>query len=434
MLIISDKNDLNYNNISSLTLNKKSEKTDTPKHKNLKSSESIRESNKNSYFSKYVGEYNKAKINNKKNNILSYSKVNIERKELNSSNNNNLSLFSHKKKKNNSIEKNPNIYNNNSNIFNSTRKKSVRNINNIFIENKINDNLNKKLDSILSNTSNDKSETINYSINDKDKLKNNEEKEIKINNDNNKVNIPKINNLSKKENAYLILSYSKCLRLCERMIFSRSSSKLRESISKKQILEVNKSYLIDKINELEKKIEICDEKAKNKFVASKTAEMTLNFITNNIENEFKLNLFHNLEDENEKKYCLNFIKFLYLLLDENYEKIKEQNLLKDLCQKISNKGFSNIKDYIYFIYIKNLKENKIIENIDKINKIINEVPDLLSFNNIMKWDKFILYSCYLFKEIVNYANDQIDTFNLKKDCLNLIDIINNKLSLYDEKM
>ena len=52
----------------------------------------------------------------------------------------------------------------------------------------------------------------------------------------------------------------------------------------------------------------------------------------------------------------------------------------------------------------------------------------------MKWDKFILYSCYLFKEIVNYANDQIDTFNLKKDCLNLIDIINNKLSLYDEKM
>ena len=350
----------------------------------MKCKDSIRESNKNSYFTKYVEEYNKTKINNKKNYILKSSKV--------------------KKKKNNSVNKNQNKYKIGSYSFNINKKKSERNVIDILNENNIDNNLNKKIDAIIPNNDN-----------------------------NNKINIPNIENLSTRENAYLILSYSKCLRLCERMIFSRSSSKLRESLSKQQILEVNKLYLNEKLKELEKKIEICDEKAKNKFVASKTAEMTLNFITNEIENEFKLNLFQNLEEENEKKYCFNFVKFLYLLLDEDYENINENNLLKDLYQKINNKGFSNIKDYIYFIYIKNSKENKIIENIDKINEIISEVPDLLNYSNIVKWDKFILYSYYLFKEIVNYGNEQIDAFNLEKDCLNLVDIINNKLNLYNEK-
>lgn len=83
------------------------------------------------------------------------------------------------------------------------------------------------------------------------------------------------------------------------MIFARSSPKLREAISKQQILETNKLYLMEKVKELYKKIEICDEKLKTKFTASKTAEMTLNFITNNIENEFKLNILENF-DEKEK--------------------------------------------------------------------------------------------------------------------------------------
>ena len=217
------------------------------------------------------------------------------------------------------------------------------------------------------------------------------------------------------------------------MIFSRSTHKLRESISKKQILDTNKIYLNEKLKELEKKVENCDDKLKSKFSASKTAEMSLNFITSHIENEFKFNLFQNLYDYNDKIYCYSYLKILYLVLDENYEQIKNENLVKQLYQKISNKGYKTIKDYLYYIYIKNINNNKSIENIDKINDIIIQGKDLLDFKNTFRYDKFISYTCFLIKEIINFANEKIDTFKLKKECINLMNIINNKINLYNEK-
>ena len=415
--------DLTHSNNSTISQSRKMDKTETPKYKNpnpKSSNEGLRDLNKNSYFTKYIEESNRAKLNNKKNLLLKQSKVKIDQKEIV---NNNLSLYSNRKYKNNSMDKNSinyyNINNNNNYIISSNHKK---NLSIAFNENKNN----------CSKTPKDKSKVSNSNSPIKTKAS---EKKINPNENSSKtkIAIPKIKNLSKKENAYLILSYSKCLRLCERMIFARSSPKLREAISKHQILGTNKLYLMEKVKELNKKIEICDEKLRNKFTASKTAEMTLNFITNNIENEFKLNIFQSF-DEKEKIFNYNYIKLLYLLLDENYENIKNENLIKELSQKISNKGFSTIKDYIYFIYIKNSKENKIIDNIDKIKNIISESPSLIDFKSSMKSDdKFVSYSCYLFKEIINYVNEKVDTFNLKNDCVNLINIINNKISLYIEK-
>ena len=415
--------DLTHSNNSTISQSRKMDKTETPKYKNpnpKSSNEGLRDLNKNSYFTKYIEESNRAKLNNKKNLLLKQSKVKMDQKEIV---NNNLSLYSNRKYKNNSMDKNSinyyNINNNNNYIINSHHKK---NLSIAFNENKNN----------CSKTPKGKAKVSNSNSPIKSKAP---EKKINLNEDSSKtkIAIPKIKNLSKKENAYLILSYSKCLRLCERMIFARSSPKLREAISKHQILGTNKLYLMEKVKELNKKIEICDEKLRNKFTASKTAEMTLNFITNNIENEFKLNIFQSF-DEKEKIFNYNYIKLLYLLLDENYENIKNENLIKELSQKISNKGFSTIKDYIYFIYIKNSKENKIIDNIDKIKNIISESPSLIDFKSSMKSDdKFVSYSCYLFKEIINYVNEKVDTFNLKNDCVNLIGIINNKISLYIEK-
>ena len=415
--------DLTHSNNSTISQSRKMDKIETPKYKNpnpKSSNEGLRDLNKNSYFTKYIEESNRAKLNNKKNLLLKQSKVKMDQKEIL---NNNLSLYSNRKYKNNSLDKNSinyyNINNNNNYIISSNHKK---NLSIAFNENKNN----------CSKTPKDKSKVSNSNSPIKTKAS---EKKINPNENSSKtkIAIPKIKNLSKKENAYLILSYSKCLRLCERMIFARSSPKLREAISKHQILGTNKLYLMEKVKELNKKIEICDEKLRNKFTASKTAEMTLNFITNNIENEFKLNIFQSF-DEKEKIFNYNYIKLLYLLLDENYENIKNENLIKELSQKISNKGFSTIKDYIYFIYIKNSKENKIIDNIDKIKNIISESPSLIDFKSSMKSDdKFVSYSCYLFKEIINYVNEKVDTFNLKNDCVNLINIINNKISLYIEK-
>ena len=415
--------DLTHSNNSTISQSRKMDKIETPKYKNpnpKSSNEGLRDLNKNSYFTKYIEESNRAKLNNKKNLLLKQSKVKMDQKEIL---NNNLSLYSNRKYKNNSLDKNSinyyNINNNNNYIINSHHKK---NLSIAFNENKNN----------CSKTPKGKTKVSNSNSPIKSKAS---EKKINPNENSSKtkITIPKIKNLSKKENAYLILSYSKCLRLCERMIFARSSPKLREAISKQQILDTNKLYLMEKVKELNKKIEICDEKLRNKFTASKTAEMTLNFITNNIENEFKLNIFESF-DEKEKIFNYNYIKLLYLLLDENYENIKNENLIKELSQKISNKGFSTIKDYIYFIYIKNSKENKIIDNIDKIKNIISDSPNLIDFKSSMKSDdKFVSYSCYLFKEIINYVNEKVDTFNLKNDCVNLIGIINNKISLYIEK-
>ena len=416
--------DIIHSNNSSSNQQKKIEKNDIiPQYKILKSNE-IRETNKNSYFSKYLEENNRTKLN-KKNNSLRQSKIKAEQKEITNTNHQNLSLFSNKKSKNNSVDKNLN-----NNQININQKKYALNLNNEFKN--IDNSNNKKTNNIISMTPRYIRQSNNYNNSD-----NPSEKEINQNlkkiNKNGNTQIPEIKNLSQKEKSYLILSYSKCLRLCERMIFARSTSKLRQSISKKDILDTNRIYLNEKLKELENKIENCNDKLKNKFNASKTAEMTLNFITSNIENEFKLNLFQNLYDENDKIYCYNYVKLLYILLDEDYAQIENENLIKQLYQKISNKGYTNIKDYLYFIYIKHLKENKTIENIDKINDILTTVPDLLSFKNSIKYDRFFSYTIYLLKEIVDFSNGVIDTIKLKRDCINFIDIINNKINLYNEK-
>ena len=311
-------------------------------------------------------------------------------------------------------------------------KKKTRNLNNSFSDNN-NDNITQKFSKTISQLSLYKNIYTNYSKLNKSRSK----KSIKDKNSPNKVtNVIKIQefkNLTPKEKACLILSYSNCLRLCERVIFSRSYPKFKSIISKKQILETNKYYLTEKLQELEKKIDICNNKLQSKFNASKTAEITLNFITLTIETDFKLNFFQNIDDEIEKKYCYNYVKLLYLVLGENYEEIQDKNLIKNLYSKIEEKNYSNIKDYLFYLYIQNRKKeekNIAFENIDKINEIIKTTPDILNLKITTKFDKFILYCSYILNEIINFANNRIDTIKLIKDCKNFIDIINIKLNSY----
>ena len=410
-----------------------------------KSNEILRETTKNSYFNKYIEECNRAKQNIRKTSSLKQNKLRNDKDiYLYNQNNNNIATITHKKTKNFSKDKNNNSFsniNNNINNINNNfdKKKSGRHLS---IDKVIKDEfINKKNQNnnflIISNN-----EAHSYNLSHKDKEREKEKEKIKKvqeknnikNNDNSfPYNIPKIANLSKKEKAYLILSYSNILRLKERMIFARSTINLRRNLPKKLILEVNKKYLSDKLIEMEKKIEICNNKLNSKFTASKTAEMIFNFITLEIENDFKLNMPHIIEEEHEKNEYYEYIKLLYILLDESYDKIPKKNLTKQLYQKINNKGFSNIKDYLYFIYIKNLKENKVVDHADAIKKIVKDIPDFLNYHASIKYSKFITYCCYLIKEIISFANDKMDTLNLQKDCINLKDIINNKLNLYNEK-
>jgi hypothetical protein len=101
-----DKNsismDLTHSNNSTTSQSKKIEKIEkieTPKYKNPNpkpSNEGIRDLNKNSYFTKYIEESNRAKLNNKKNLLLKQPKLKMDQKEIV---NNNMGLYSNRKKK-----------------------------------------------------------------------------------------------------------------------------------------------------------------------------------------------------------------------------------------------------------------------------------------------------------------------------------------------
>lgn len=377
-----------------------------------------------------MGEYNRAK--NSKNSSNTNLKVKFDLKENANSIKKNKKTTS-KKGKNNSMDKNQKIELHNKFFGGDKNKKNTRNLSNNSLNNNYN-NTKDKFSKTTSQISLYRNLHNNSIFESKSKTKIlTQEKKLNSQTDNNNIKIPEIKNLTQKEKACLILAFSKCLRLTERALFSFSSPKFKEAITKKIILNTNKIYLKEKLEELEEKINRCDNKLENKFNASKTAEITLNFVTLNIETDFKLNLTEGLDDETEKKYCDNYVKLLYLVLGESYDKIENNMLIKNLYNKIGEKKYQNIKDYLFYLYIQNKDENKSLENVDKINQIIKKTPDILNFKMTAKYDKFILYTSVIVNEIINFANKRFDTLKLKNDCKKMIEIINMKLNLYNRK-
>ena len=377
-----------------------------------------------------MGEYNRAK--NSKNSSNTNLKVKFDLKENANSIKKNKKT-TNKKGKNNSMDKNQKIELHNKFFGGDKNKKNTRNLSNNSLNNNYN-NTKDKFSKTTSQISVYRNLHNNSILESKSKTKIlTQEKKLNSQTDNNNIKIPEIKNLTQKEKACLILAFSKCLRLTERALFSFSSPKFKEAITKKIILNTNKIYLKEKLEELEEKINRCDNKLENKFNASKTAEITLNFVTLNIETDFKLNLTEGLDDETEKKYCDNYVKLLYLVLGESYDKIENNMLIKNLYNKIGEKKYQNIKDYLFYLYIQNKDENKSLENVDKINQIIKKIPDILNFKMTAKYDKFILYTSVIVNEIINFANKRFDTLKLKNDCKKMIEIINMKLNLYNRK-
>ena len=74
--------DLIQSSNSTSNQNKKTEKNEmTPRYKNIKSNDILKDSIKNSYFSKYLEEYNRNKLN-KKSISLKQSKLKNDKKEM----------------------------------------------------------------------------------------------------------------------------------------------------------------------------------------------------------------------------------------------------------------------------------------------------------------------------------------------------------------
>ena len=105
-----------------------------------------------------------------------------------------------------------------------------------------------------------------------------------------------------------------------------------------------------------------------------------------------------------------------------------KNLNVKLYTLVNKKGYKTIKDYLYYLYFKK-KDNSIVYNIDKVNAFLEEAQIDKNFN--IKFCRFALFTSFLIKEIINYANDIKNIMELKIKTKEFIDVIKNKIKLYN---
>ena len=248
-------------------------------------------------------------------------------------------------------------------------------------------------------------------------------------------------NLTKKEKAFYILLKSPVVPLTSQLIFSRSTKNLKNIIYKKDILLNYELYLNDKIKNYEERQILHNEMITSIFSPTKIAEITLNFITSENETQFNDNyvlLLNNKEDYNFI-YYKNYIKVIYYVINESFEEenkneISDNRLLANLYDILNKKGYKKIKDYLFYVFIFNeKKENIFMKNIDKINELIDKVPKLLCFDESLKACRFIVYSMYLIKEIVDYSNKIKNIVKLKTEENDLIEKMKEKLEKFHNK-
>ena len=270
------------------------------------------------------------------------------------------------------------------------------------------------------NFSSNKVLSVDNIVNSYSEIKEKKDKIIKIFKNNKKI--------TSKEESFYILATSPVLRLNEQLIFSRATKNIRNVLPINNILKNHNIFLNAKANELMKEIALCEKRIKMPFTASKIADITLNFITSLDEQEFRD--FDILETNKEAiKIYYIYIKLLYVLLNISYDKDLEGKKLKNyLFEKIKKKGFKHLRDYLYYIYIAKKEDMNIMAKIDIINnEIVKKFPDILSFQENLKICRFTAFTIYLIKEIINYANNIKDTFELKFRAQNLLDIVMGKI-------
>ena len=234
------------------------------------------------------------------------------------------------------------------------------------------------------------------------------------------------NKLTIKQRAYCILSTSPILRLNEQIIMSYSFPIIKKKLSISTILKNHEYFLEKKINELNEKINICSVQIRKPFNASKIADVTLNFITSLDEQEFK-DFDILAQNKEEMKLYYTFIKILYLLFDEKYDKNKDEKKIKnELFININDKGFKSLKDYLYYIYIGNKNKTKGIKYIEEINEIIKEEPNIIDNKYFFRICRFMAFSIYLIREIIYYGNNIKNTIELKLRTRQFLKIIIEK--------
>ena len=370
-----------------------------------------------------------AKINNYYNNYNNYTLINSDLKNIANKYAKNFDII---KKKRGSIPDNSKLFafnfnkyiNNSSKLQGSSRSKKSQIKGSFYRSSKNNLSITerKRTFTVNFNIAKEKEKTLSYVtiMNSYSEMKDKKDKIISI--------FKKNKNVSSREAAYYLLSTSPILRLCERLIFSRASPNVIKVITTSTILKNHEVFLNAKANELKSEIELCEKRLKMPFVASKIADITLNFITSLDEQEFKDFDIYETNEEDIKLYY-NYVRLLYLLFNMNYDDDYDGTKLKNnLFEILKDKGFQYIRDYLYHIYIAKKEENNIVEKIDIINnEIIKKMPNILDYHETLKICRFLGFTNYLIKEIINYANNIKDVFILKIKAQNFLDIVLNKI-------
>ena len=242
----------------------------------------------------------------------------------------------------------------------------------------------------------------------------------------------KLNSLSGKEKAFYILSQSKVLRLCERIIFSRTTPKIRSLISINDILKSNEIFIKNKIKELEQKIITYNNKMEMAFSPTRTATISLNLILKDDEDDFKkLNFKDDNLDESEKKYYNIYLQLLNILLNEEFnEKNLENNDINIVYDKLREKGFLSLKDYLYDIFIKKkFKKGSINEKKEKtFIELFEKLPDLIRYEGDIKNNRFISFSYFILYEMNNYLKKNKELAQIKDKIQYYIDCLKKKIS------
>jgi hypothetical protein len=245
--------------------------------------------------------------------------------------------------------------------------------------------------------------------------------------------------LSNKEKALILLITSPILSLKSKMILSRSSPNIKKIITRKEILRDYESVIINKIKIYENKLAFYNQTIISGFTPSITSEITLNFITKNSEEDF-ISIYNELltkKNDPDFIYYKCYIRLIYYVINEDQNQINEDDLLTKLFHVVNQKGYDNLKDYFYFLYISKLndhKENGFIKNIEKINDMIrNDAPNLLSFSESGKACRFIKFSFYLIKEVVDFGNTIKNMTKLEMETKVFIDTLKSSLNKFRKK-
>lgn len=312
-------------------------------------------------------------------------------------------------------------------------------------------------DDINLNKNKNNSININIDLNKSEDIVNKKEKSIhnKLSTENIKEKIKSKNKknidmlvkkfkLTNKEKVFLILSKSPVLRLRYQLIFAHSTPSIRKAISTNDVLENYDNIFKLKIDELQNKISFCNKTLDVPFKASKTAEITFNFISTLDEAEFMYltKLFKKKDNnysESEINYYYNFILLIYWLFnkksDINVKNIEREKMKLLMYNEVHKRGFSGIKDCLYQYFISNSNNiNKsmsiVCGNYHRINNLIKSSPEILKYNKSIKLCKFTCYSFYLIKEILSYVDKIEDARKLKIKVRNLLNLVNRKYSIY----